>query len=202
MKKLPLIILTALALLFSCSNNDDPGTKAFDMNAEINISPERQINKRWSAYDSTKTYEDTIKAIFKIDRFYLRWRVTSEYDNKPYERGIGEQNIDTVNYKFIWKGGDVVLRTSMVYYELEFGSMVIENINIVLVDTRKEAISRALVDTLGYIPNSVVYEAREKIVEAFNRQDYDECYRLFDNAYKFRPITGEAYRKLREQGLN
>ena len=98
-------------------------------------------------------------------------------------------------------GIDVVYRPSMVTEELVLGGMVTKFKDIVLVDNRDIDYGRKP-DTLGYIPNSVVMEARKKITEAFNRQDYEECYRLFDNAYKFRPITGEAYRKLLKQGLN
>ena len=57
-------------------------------------------------------------------------------------------------------------------------------------------------DTIGYVPNSVVREAVADITEAFNLEDYDECMRLFEEAYTFKPITGAGYALLREQGLN
>jgi hypothetical protein len=57
------------------------------------------------------------------------------------------------------------------------------------------------IDTIAYIPNSVLREAEQKIRQAFDAQDYDEVYNLFYNAFKFRPITGAEYRELKAQGL-
>lgn len=45
-------------------------------------------------------------------------------------------------------------------------------------------------DTIAYIPNAVVREARTKIAAAFAAENYAECYRLFDEAYIFVPTTG------------
>jgi len=58
------------------------------------------------------------------------------------------------------------------------------------------------IDTIAYIPNAVLREAERKIRLAFAEQKYDEVFRLFYNAFKFRPITGAEYRELKKQGLH
>lgn len=56
-------------------------------------------------------------------------------------------------------------------------------------------------DTVAYIPNSVVLEARAKITAAFNAGDFDACYKLFDDAYVFLPTTGPKWRALKASGI-
>lgn len=59
----------------------------------------------------------------------------------------------------------------------------------------------AIFDTVAYIPNSVVLNARAKITTAFDAGDYETCYRLFDDAYVFLPITGAKWRALKAAGI-
>lgn len=56
-------------------------------------------------------------------------------------------------------------------------------------------------DTVAYIPNSVVLEARAKITAAFAAGDFDACYKLFDDAYVFLPTTGPKWRALKAAGI-
>lgn len=65
----------------------------------------------------------------------------------------------------------------------------------------KEEYEKVTFDTVAYIPNSVVRAARAKITEAFEAQDYEACYRLFDEAYVFIPTTGERWRAMKEAGI-
>jgi len=57
-------------------------------------------------------------------------------------------------------------------------------------------------DTIAYVPNSVLREAEEKIYKAYADSNYTEVYRLFHAAYKFRPITGKQWQRLKEAGKN
>lgn len=58
-----------------------------------------------------------------------------------------------------------------------------------------------ILDTVAYIPNSVVLEARAKITSAFAAGDFDACYKLFDDAYVFLPTTGPKWRALKAAGI-
>lgn len=56
-------------------------------------------------------------------------------------------------------------------------------------------------DTIGYIPKAVLTRARNEITAAFDREDYDECYRLFNELFIFKPTTGEKWRALKAAGI-
>lgn len=57
-------------------------------------------------------------------------------------------------------------------------------------------------DTIAYIPNAVMREAQGRIEKAYNEGNYTEVYKLFNETFRFRPITGKKWRELKAQGLN
>lgn len=56
------------------------------------------------------------------------------------------------------------------------------------------------VDTIAYIPSRIIQEASAKIKAAYARGDYATCYKLFEEAYVFYPITGRELKELQERG--
>ena len=42
---------------------------------------------------------------------------------------------------------------------------------------------------IAYIPSAVLRKAHDDIIEAYNRNDYDAVYKLFNDAYEAIPIT-------------
>ena len=56
-------------------------------------------------------------------------------------------------------------------------------------------------DTIGYIPNTVMKSAQERIIAAFEAEDFATCYELFDNAMTFIPTTSAEYRRLKAEGI-
>lgn len=59
-----------------------------------------------------------------------------------------------------------------------------------------------VIDTIAYIPNSVLRAAETSIRAAYEAKDIEECYRLFNEAYTFTPITGAEWRTLKANGQN
>lgn len=57
-------------------------------------------------------------------------------------------------------------------------------------------------DTAAYIPNAVMDSMQPLMEKAFAEQDWAKCYELFENGYKFIPITGAEYMELVRQGKN
>lgn len=55
-------------------------------------------------------------------------------------------------------------------------------------------------DTVAYIPSRIIKEASAKIKAAYGRGDYAACYKLFEEAYVFYPITGRELKELQERG--
>lgn len=62
--------------------------------------------------------------------------------------------------------------------------------------------SECKIDTIAYIPNSVLRAAETAIKQAYNANDNETVYRLFNEAFTFRPTTGSEYKALKLQGLN
>lgn len=58
------------------------------------------------------------------------------------------------------------------------------------------------IDTIAYIPNAVVKDAQVRIKAALEAQDTTAVYAIFNDAFKFIPITGPEYKELKRQGLN
>lgn len=57
-------------------------------------------------------------------------------------------------------------------------------------------------DTVGYIPQSVIDNAREQIEALYAQERYDEIYELFHTAFVFYPCTGEEYKQIVKNGGN
>ncbi|MEG2755908.1 MAG: hypothetical protein RR931_04790 [Mucinivorans sp.] len=57
-------------------------------------------------------------------------------------------------------------------------------------------------DTIAYIPNAVMIDAEIKIRAAFSAGDFAACYRLFEEAFVFKPTTGAEWLELKAQGAN
>lgn len=57
-------------------------------------------------------------------------------------------------------------------------------------------------DTVAYVPNGQLIAAEPLVRAAFERGDYDECYRILEKAYTFIPITGAQWRKLKAENKN
>jgi hypothetical protein len=68
--------------------------------------------------------------------------------------------------------------------------------------TLQNGINWAHIDTIGYIPNSVLKNAYDLIIPAFKNQQWQEIYDIFNEKFVFLPTTGPEYRELVKSGLN
>lgn len=59
-----------------------------------------------------------------------------------------------------------------------------------------------IMDTIAYVPNAQLIAAEPLVRAAFERGDYDACYRILEKAYTFIPITGAQWRKLKAEKRN
>nr|DAU83418.1 MAG TPA: protein of unknown function (DUF5016) [Caudoviricetes sp.] len=59
-----------------------------------------------------------------------------------------------------------------------------------------------VMDTIAYVPNAQLIAAEPLVRAAFERGDYNECYRILEKAYTFIPITGAQWRKLKAENKN
>ncbi len=62
--------------------------------------------------------------------------------------------------------------------------------------TEKNGIKWPYIDTIAYIPDTVLINAYNIIIPAFKAKDYQKIYDVFNEKFVFIPITGAEYRAL------
>lgn len=73
--------------------------------------------------------------------------------------------------------------------------------DVVLERLLDENTPKERLDTIGYIPNATLRAAEIEIRAAYANKDIEKVYKLFDEAYRFTPITAKEWKALKEQGL-
>lgn len=58
------------------------------------------------------------------------------------------------------------------------------------------------IDTIAYIPNVYMREGERQIKEALQNKDTASIYNIYQNNFKFLPITGSEYKELKRKHLN
>ena len=104
-------------------------------------------------------------------------------------RGWAPEQRDTVNNKLMMYSTDVI----GIDGELKNGQYSFINVKSAYIVDSNEVV-------IAYIPSAVLKKAHDDIIEAYNRNDYDAVYKLFNDAYEAIPITQEEYEALVERG--
>ena len=104
-------------------------------------------------------------------------------------RGWAPEQRDTVNNKLMMYSTDVI----GIDGELKNGQYSFINTKSAYIVDSNEVV-------IAYIPSSVLKKAHDDIIEAYNRNDYDAVYKLFNDAYEAIPITQAEYDALVERG--
>lgn len=151
-----------------------------------------------------------------ITRYAWKWRAMSKKMGHDTGRdfGLGGDDMwliqrDTLNNKLLLLDVDVINGG-------ELGGFIVDHSDVVLLGVKQPGedklihpkdqgsvgdMAKLIDDTIGYIPNRVILDAREKITKAFNAGDYIECQRLFNEAYVFIPTTGAKWRAMKAAGI-
>jgi len=188
MKRLLPIFLISL-LFSSCNKKDDPTGFKVDVYATVNIKPA-------VGFRSAGEHISALEIVKKATVIHF---TTSDLQSAT--RGFDKAQRDTISATPCLKmwGTDIINEQGV--YEPIF----IEGSNFVLeVWNGFPTIPyrQCKIDTIAYIPNSVIQSARISIKAAYNAGNSDEVYRLFNDAFTFVPITGSEYRELMKKGLN
>lgn len=179
MKKI-LFLLVGL-LLISCNPEDVPETKGkLDPNAMIVIKPAKGVQLR-----STVTGLTALEVVENATG--IKWQ-SHWFDNRYYDdaKNIGrgfrpdQRDFDIPALKML--GIDIIafdydIDNTLYHY---FFKDFIYGFNVVITDINS--------DTIAYVPNEVINTARPLIESAYENEDYDEVYRLFNEAFTFLPI--------------
>lgn len=192
MKKAILLLLIVAAF---CACNKDNDTFTVDPMAKIKLIPDLNA---WNtdalrSAQSDTTHLSAFEIVKQATAIQYYNKMGSDIDTTCTDRGFDEGQRDTLSSiptLSMW-ATDII--SSEGLYVPDF----IESKNCILVhfDTTKPYGSPR--DTIAYIPNAVIRAAQIAIKEAYDIKDYVTVYKIFNEAFTFRPITGAEYRALK-----
>lgn len=166
-----------MVMAMSCKSDDNNGGK-LDPNAKV------YINSQMPKSTANQEALSPLEVIKRADKIH----------NSIIEVGLSDFNRDLENLRIVGTSTWVVS---------QFGELTtdfIKSSNNILVTIDPESLET--VDTIAYIPNSVMRTAEATITTAYNASDFTTCYKLFEEAFVFIPTTGKEYRELQAQGKN
>lgn len=209
MKKI-LLFLSIILMLAGCEKK----SQRLDPNATIKLRPAAGVKLR-------AANPDHLTALEIVGQTYsMRWMNVSLNPDAPLRRGFSESQRD-YEYPMLKMWGTDIIRQNGEY-EADF----IEGEDIILMRhilIRKDGDDTIILvadpytvkfdeiprpgdivkdDTIGYVSNQTLQQARNAIKAAYDEGDYENVYRMFDNAFIFHPVTGEEYKILKSQNLN
>lgn len=208
--KIFLLFLAACLLLTSCEKDK----KGLDPDAKINVTGVRSLTKADTGdipaggIDGTGI-TDSLEFITKYAFSFCC--VTPDGLTPVGGYGFYDDDYyllrDLENNKLKFWGAGVVSNGFLGPYVTSYTDMVVtvakwpDGTAVMPLGFSMSDYDKVKIDTVAYIPNSVVLEARAKITAAFNDGDFDTCYKLFDEAYVFLPTTGAKWRALKQTGI-
>ncbi|MEF9950900.1 MAG: hypothetical protein RR551_08020 [Mucinivorans sp.] len=187
MKKLLIICFAALAtaaIFTSCKENKG---KVLDPLAKISIKP----SSTPASVASKATYLSPVEVVKLTTDIAMKSKLAPK---EPYiNYGISDEQRDLTTPKLMMWGMWVIDKGALTPDFIEAAY------DVVFVAREGGVMNKPIKDTLAYIPNATLRAAEKSIKTAFDRGDYNEVYKLFDEAYKFIPIDGAGWRALKEK---
>ena len=207
MKNLPLL-LCVIALFTSCSSDDSDKSHRLDPNATILLNPDKSAFPTAHAftnaadpddrpedqpgYYSTTVPGDQLSPLDIVKQAGGLFFIPPDDKGGNYTFDPHERDFDTPCLK-MW-GIDIINQEGeLVYAFIDAKDVVVWREHNFDQATEYE-------DTIAYLPNSVLRDAAPKIKAAYKAGNYEEVYKIFHEAYTFRPITGEQWEELKKKG--
>lgn len=179
-----LLMLFCMCIWFTACNKDDENNK-FEANHRLYINGVNKANK-------AVRYENlSVEEIVRIDSVWLISTDLRSGISELFEFALG--NIDTINNRFAMQAGYI---NNGTYDNIFF-------------DYRNYYLSKCIYgengkylgeDTLAYVPNKQITDAKAKIDSLFPLEKWSEIYDIFNNAFTFIPCTGAELRELEAAG--
>ena len=208
-------LLISFSFLVSCSDKTD--STQWDANSVVRINPAQGVQTRagsdgihLTAWEIARWGED-MTFLDSVNNSGGRGFAPAQRDTSYTDPHLCMWGIDIIDQNGKWDGDfinghDIVIRRH--FEELN----VTDHNGTLSGDTIYEdpltgrgtngAIFSATLqyDTVAYIPNSVLLNAKGSIRAAYDRGDYATVYALFNKAFTFKPITGAEWRALKAKG--
>lgn len=191
MKKL-ILLLAACAAFASCKKENNNGK--LDPNAMVALNPAPGTR----AYDSENPEHLTARQIVEQATGLMTWNRKIQ-PLRALARGFGPSDSrfrDYENNRLLMLGTDIIeMDGQLITSFLEGEDIYIMRVNDPFTD-------HETLDTIAYLPNAQLRAAEQKIKAAYASEDYTECYRLFNEAFTFYPVTGAEFKEMLEKGEN
>ena len=184
MKKI-LLLLFAFCIVFT---NCEKKEKEFDWTKMLAIRPAAGV--------PIKSDDGHLTAYEIVSQSWDMRYFNNDYSDGYIYRGITiqQRKVDPIDPRIEMYATDVIQPDGSLYTEF------LKAYDVVFTRNHGD-LTNQILDTIAYIPNSTIKKAYEDIKASYDAQDYDKVYKLFDEAYKFVPITGTEWRKLKAKGL-
>lgn len=183
------LLLTALALTtIAFTACEKKGDGRMDPNSKISIRAADGVPVK---AESNPKHLTALEIVEQTSEVYF-WSV-SVNPTEPTRRGFSDGQRDYVNARLLMHSSDVIDsqgKLTLAFIEGRDCMLVIKHF-------APENENYVSLDTVAYIPNSTMRAAEKAIKEAYANKDYEACYALFDQAFRFTPITGEEWRELK-----
>ena len=175
MKK-TIFLLLSLVILASCG---DIANQKLDPNDVLSIRPAKGVQTRSTEH---LTALEIVKQTLNMEFIAIE-------TGKPAFRGFADvqRDLNPEAPRLKMWGTDIISTEG--------------KLSTHFVDARDLVLTDANNDTIAYIPNKIFIETKPQIVDAFDKGDFQTVYNLFDNAYRFTPISAKEWKELKKQGI-
>lgn len=173
MKKILFLLIVSLAFA-SCDKKDLPEPKGeLNPNAMITIRPAKGVQLRSASVGLTAL--EIVQQAFNI-KWQSNWVYETYRTDEALKvaRGFPSEFKDLSSPALKMRGIDVISEDG------DYQRIFTHGFSIYITDVNN--------DTIAYVPDSVIENARPLIEAAFAEENYDEVYRLFNEAFTFLPI--------------
>ena len=168
MKKILLLILAITAIVVGCDKKEHPLKLRHD--ATILIKSGTQTRAHISGKTALEIVQETANmriSTYRLDNQVYEEVITGAYGFAERQRDYDIPALKMLSDDIVNANGELVLQ-------------FLESFDIFLTGDNN--------DTIGYIPNQIIIDAKIAILDAYEREDFEAVYDLFENAYKFYPM--------------
>jgi hypothetical protein len=220
-KSIGLLFIVLLALAGSSCNDEVPDKGKLDSNAMICLRPAPGTTIRFGkspALRSARLSNGHLSALEIVKQADGVWFWNEPiYGHQAVSRGFDNLQRDTLSPALKMWGTDIISQYGLYVPDFIEGVDCILDRILYVDPVTKDTASlnyyadepyailsevRTWMDTIAYIPNSVLRNAELQVKAAYANGDYTTVYKIFNEAFTFTPITGAEWRALKEQGLN
>lgn len=173
MKKILLLLTVIIATLASCEDKVKTIDKGkIDPNATITIHPAKGVQVRSTIMGLTamEVVEQAVSIKYQSHYFDNKYEEVKKDIARQFDESLKDFNKPALKMYAI----DVISAGGDYYRDLTYA------VNVVITDLQG--------DTIAYVPDEVISNARLLIESAYADNNFNEVYRIFDEAFTFIPI--------------